>query len=196
MLLAATCVGCGGPSGPVCPTCAAAVDPVGPLDVAGVDAAWALLAYAGVGRELVRGLKFTNRRAAVGVLARAMAALVVAAGAEVVTWVPATPSHRRARGYDQAELLARRCAASLSVPARRLLVRRADRSQTGLDRRHRLTGPDLRSRRPVTGSVLVVDDVVTTGASLSTAAAVLRDAGADRVLALTLAAVDRAPCDR
>jgi predicted amidophosphoribosyltransferase len=188
VLLASTCVGCGGSTGPVCPTCAAAVDPVGPLEVDGVDAAWALLAYEGVGRELVRGLKFTNRRGAVGVLSRAMAGLVAGAGAEVATWVPATPSHRRARGYDQAELLARRCAAALAVPARRLLVRTGDRSQTGLDRRQRLTGPDLRARRAVTGTVLLVDDVVTTGASLATAAGVLRSAGADGVVAVTLAA--------
>ncbi len=188
MLLASTCVGCGGPTGPVCASCAASVDPVGPLEVEGVDRAWALLAYAGVGRELVRGLKFTNRRGAVGVLARAMAGLVAAAGAEVATWVPATPSHRRDRGYDQAELLARRCATSLAVPARCLLVRRGDRSQTGLDRRQRLAGPELAARRPVSGTVLVVDDVVTTGASLATAAGVLRDAGADRVLGLALAA--------
>jgi predicted amidophosphoribosyltransferase len=188
VLLASTCVGCNGPSGPVCVTCAAAVDPVGRLEVDGLDGVWALLAYEGVGRELVRGLKFTNRRGAVGVLARAMAGLVAAEAAEVATWVPATPAHRRARGYDQAELLARRCAAALAVPARRLLVRRGDRSQTGLDRRQRLAGPDLRARRPVTGTVLLVDDVVTTGASLATAAGALRAVGADRVLGLTLAA--------
>ena len=105
------------------------------MEVDGVDAAWALLAYEGVGRELVRGLKFTNRRAAVGVLARAMAELVVdRRGRGGHLGAGHAGRTAGARGYDQAELLARRCAATLAVPARRLLVRRGDRSQTGLDR--------------------------------------------------------------
>ncbi len=156
------------------------------MAVAGVDAAWALVAYDGVGRELVRSLKYANRRAAVGVLADAMADLVDRRPS-VVAWVPATPSRRRRRGFDQAELLARGCGRRLGVPARRLLGRAADRSQTGLDRDHRLAGPALRARRPARGTVLVVDDVVTTGASLGTAARVLRAAGADAVLGVALA---------
>ncbi len=187
MLLAAACVGCRDPSGPVCPACAAGLEPVGALVVDGLDGAWALVAYDGPGRDLVRALKYRNRRAAVGLLASAMARLVTEPPA-CVTWLPATPAHRRERGYDQAELLARRIGRDLAVPARRRLVRQSDRPQTGLDRAERLRGPDLRARRPATGTVLVVDDVVTTGASLRAAAAVLRDAGAERALGLALAA--------
>jgi predicted amidophosphoribosyltransferase len=161
--------------------------------VPGLDGVWALLAYAGPARALVRGLKYRNRRAALGRLADALGARLADVGPEVVTWVPAVPAHRRERGYDPGELLARRVARVLRVPARRLLVRRGDRPQTGQGRAARLAGPDLAVRRRVPARVLVVDDVVTTGGSLAAAARALREAGADRVHAAVLAATPGPP---
>jgi predicted amidophosphoribosyltransferase len=145
------------------------------------------MAYEGVAREVVRGLKFRNRRAALGRLADAAADLVDEP-VDLVTWVPAAPGHRRERGYDQAELLARRVAVRLRRPARRLLDRRSGPAQTGLGRARRLAGPDVGPRCATAGCVLVVDDVVTTGGSLAAAARALRSAGARRILGLGLAA--------
>lgn len=155
--------------------------------MAGLDRAWALLAYEGPGRRLVGGLKYANRRGALGVLGPAMAGLVDES-VDVVTWIPATPARRRRRGYDQAELLARRSARALAVPCRGLLTRPADRPQTGRDRSERLAGPRLSPRRRCPPRALLVDDVVTTGGSLRAGAAALRAAGAERVLGLALAA--------
>ncbi len=148
---------------------------------------WALMAYDGVARELIRGLKYTNRRGALGTLVRSAIALVDEEP-DVVTWVPADPGHRRERGYDQGQLLARRVGRELARPSRGLLIRERSGPQTGRDRQARLVGPALGARAPVRGTVLVVDDVMTTGGSLAAASRALRTAGAGRVLALVLAA--------
>src|SRR4051794_36349212 len=98
--------------------------------------------YEGVGRALVVGLKRRPRRAALAVLAPALATLVPAPLVDVVTWAPTSGARRRQRGYDQAELLARGVARALGVPCRRLL-RRTDRAgpQEGRTRAERLAGP-------------------------------------------------------
>jgi predicted amidophosphoribosyltransferase len=154
-----------------------------------VDAWVAAFRYAGAAREVVARVKYRDARAAVPWLARQMARAWQAADLApgVVTWAPTTPEHRRTRGFDPAELLARGTARQLRVPVRRLLVRRPGPPQTGLSARARAAGPRFDARPPVPPTVLVVDDVATTGATLASAAGALRAAGAARVLALTAA---------
>ncbi len=111
-------------------------------------------------------------------------------GVDVVTWVPASRQGARARGYDQGRVLARAVARGLGVPARRLLVRRPGPKRMGADRARRLAGPDLRCPVASPLRVVVVDDVLTTGASLAAAGWALRAAGAERITGLVVAAVD------
>ncbi|HEX9991703.1 MAG TPA: hypothetical protein VGB14_02120, partial [Acidimicrobiales bacterium] len=133
MLLPSTCPVCGAPGRAPCPSCAASLHRAPPLATPpGVDRVVALLAYEGVGRELVARTKYRNRRAALPWLAAAMAALVAGIDVDLVTWVPTTPARRRRRGFDQAELLARRVAARLRLPCRPLLHRLPGPAQTGL----------------------------------------------------------------
>jgi predicted amidophosphoribosyltransferase len=155
------------------------------------DGVVAAIGYEGVGRDIVTGLKYRNQRRAARVLAALLVQRLGPVDVDVVTWAPTGSGRRAARGFDQAELVARAVARRLGLPCRRLLFRVHGASQTGRSRAERLTGPVFvarptrRARR-----VLVVDDVVTTGATLRAAARALAVSGADHVV---LAAVGATP---
>jgi predicted amidophosphoribosyltransferase len=143
----------------------------------------AALSYTGAGRELVARLKYRNARAALPVLADAMAVLVDRTTIDVVTWAPTSAARRRERGFDQARLLARAVARRLHRPCRSLLARTPGPPQTGRPRAERVGGPNFTTTRNAPGRVLVVDDVVTTGATMIAAARALKAAGARQVQA-------------
>lgn len=105
--------------------------------------------------------------------------------------IPLHSSRLRNRGYNQSELLARPLRQRLTAPHPLHLIRAtATVQQVGLrraDRLHNLTNAFRWTGPPLTGRVLVVDDVVTTGATLMSAATTLRQHGATEVWAATLA---------
>jgi len=193
VLLPTTCPGCGARGPAPCPRCTAELRRAPALAVPpSLDTCTALLAYEGVGRELVARLKYRNARAAAGFLATAMAALVDPGDVDVVTWAPTTAARRRRRGFDQAALLARLVARRMGRPCRPLLVRPPGPPQTGrAGAARRLprgfeARTSARRRRP-RARVLLVDDVVTTGATMTAAARALRAAGATAVHGLAAA---------
>ncbi len=193
MLLPLVCPVCGALGSAPCPPCRAQLLPCPALrPPPAVDWCSALFAYEGVGREVVARLKYRNARSALPWLAAGMAGLVVdagrAGGVDVVTWAPTTGARRRARGFDQGRLLAEAVARKLRLPCRALLRRLPGPPQTGAGRAARIAGPRLALRLPTPpAQVLLVDDVVTTGATLAAAARALREGGATAVGAVTVA---------
>jgi len=188
MLLRKLCVICGSAGAAVCPTCAGGfVAPDVVTLPAGLDALTSVLRFDGTGRDLILALKYRNRRDGVALLASAMAATVDPCTIDAVTWAPTSPARRRQRGYDQAQLLAVAVARRLGRPCPRLLRRLPSAPQTGLDATHRRIGPSFRATSGARGRVLLVDDVVTTGATLAAGADALRRAGAAGVSGVTAA---------
>jgi predicted amidophosphoribosyltransferase len=146
-----------------------------------------LLAYDGAARDLVTALKYRGGRDAVRWSVAAMARLLVPPVGSVVTWAPTSAARRRERGFDQAELLARGLARAWRLPCPSTLRRVAGPPQTGRSAAERRQGPGFRPTRRVVGPVVLVDDVVTTGATLTAAARALLQAGATEINAVALA---------
>ena len=153
--------------------------------------------FSGPVRDAIHALKYRGERRLAAPLSAALAERWGRAGvgADLVTWVPVHPSRLRERGFDQAEELARGMAKRLRLPVERSLERqRRTQAQHALDLESRarnlagVFGVPTRARLRVQGRwIVVVDDVMTTGASLSGCAQVLNEAGAVAVSAITLA---------
>ena len=155
----------------------------------GLDTCRALLAYDPEVAAQVVALKNRDARALVTWFAAGLVPLVPSAPDLVVTWAPTSRSRSRQRGFDQAELLARAVARRARRPVRRLLSRRPGAAQSGRAAETRWEHPGFVPRRGAPPVVLLVDDVATTGATLSAAASALRRAGAEVVHGLVVARV-------
>jgi ComF family protein len=196
---------------PRCPGCALRLPWVAPTTTAGIvpspgrcgrclvhprrfDAARALGDYAAPLDAMVAALKFQSRldlgRAFGELLARRLGGADLPA--QAVVPLPLHPSRLRDRGYNQSEEIARALAATAGLPLWRDALQRAlaRPPQQGLTRRQRRANVRgvFRAPRPLPPvHLLLVDDVLTTGATLESAAAVLKAAGAARVSCLVVA---------
>ena len=205
LVLPRDCAGCTVPGRALCGRCAAALRRPAltcapPACVGALDPVVAAAAYDGAVRAVLLAHKEHGRLGLVRPLGRALAGAAAAAGAVPgsgvrLVPVPSVPVVVRARGHDHARRLARCAARQLGLRCLPALVhaREVD-DQAGLDapgRADNLAGA-LRARRPLTGlQVVVVDDLVTTGATLAEAARALTAAGADVRGAAVVAATAR-----
>lgn len=209
------CAGCGRGGAWYCAACRAQTLPVPPpacrrcgQTAAGGDcracavappvaaAVRAATRFEGPIRQAIHRLKYGNLTAVAPALAELLAAAYREAGwsVDLVVPVPLHPARRRQRGYNQAERLARPLAAALGLPLTPRALRRvrATADQIGLDaagRRANVAGAfAVAQPASVAGrTVLLVDDVATTGCTLDAGARALLDSGAAHVYALVLA---------
>lgn len=182
------------PAGPaLCDRCCSALEaaPGARLDADAIDGGFAALPYSGVGRRLVAALKFGRLRSAAE-LAAALIEARAPPGLLAGTLVPVPPSPLRLarRGFDPAREIALAMAARGGLPVADPLRRRDLRRQRGGGRERRMRSPPrIVAVEHAPSTAILIDDVVTTGATLDACARSLRGAGATRVRALALAAV-------
>lgn len=148
-------------------------------------------------RDSVRRYKFKGRRGYHKLYGRLVAQCVhdhLAGRYDLITWVPLSPNRKKERGYDQAFLLASAVALELGeVAVETLRKERNTDPQSGLTEDAQRRANVLGAYTPVDRSlvagkrVLIIDDVVTTGSTLSECARTLRTMGAEDVVCAALA---------
>jgi predicted amidophosphoribosyltransferase len=153
----------------------------------GIDRVWSSAPHEGVARSMVGALKFRRLLPVAEVMADRIHWLVPGhlLGGAVVP-VPAAPARLRRRGFDPAGELAAALAARLDADPVACLARHGSGHQVGRRRADRIGHPPrIEAIAESPRSVLLIDDVLTTGATLTSCAAALRQAGAKRVVAVT-----------
>lgn len=206
-LLPPACAGCGRFGLLLCDTCRGAFRPPSdPADrFAAPDAgtvigehvilAVAAFAYEGPLRKVLQRMKYAGAARLAAALADAslpaLRRLLAISGPATLVPVPLHPERERERGFNQAALLAHALSRGAGVPVQRLLVRgRATKKQHELDRAARLRNLAgafrvADGRRPPV--VIVVDDILTTSATMEVCAAAVRAAGCERAYGFAIA---------
>jgi ComF family protein len=210
VVLPPVCASCGGSGWPLCGACTDEVGVVTPpwcercgrpweepfrscvdCPPPAVDRARSPFLYEGALARAIRGMKFSGWHALGPHLAGGMAEV---AGdvlpADAVAWVSLSGRRRSRRGFDQAEVIARALAMRLDLPVvpllRRVRETGAQARRSGVDRQRAL-GDAFRAVDEAPRTVLLVDDVLTTGATAAACAETLKRAGAATVRLLTAA---------
>ncbi len=164
------------------------------------DKCYSVFNYDGDAKKLVFKLKYENGKWLAGYMAKYLSDLIVSRNInyDIVTFVPVCKKRKRSRGYNQAELLAEKVAHDMHTDCKSLLERiKTTPSQVKLDFKDRLENIKdafiVNLGENVKGKiVLIIDDVLTTGATLNECAKTLKKAGAKEVIGLTFANTPRA----
>lgn len=187
------CAACGRPCRPestLCNRCGrrlAAAEPLLGAGPPGLDRAWSSAPHEDVARSLVAALKFRRLLPVAGLMAERIQWLAPAHMLSgTVVPVPTAPARLRQRGFDPATEIAAALAERLDAPLDPCLFRRGSSRQVGRRRAERIGHPpQIGARAKAPPSVLLIDDVLTTGATLTACAKALRGSGAKRVVAVT-----------
>ena len=211
LLLPSRCVVCGVDGDPLCDTCGAALERLGaPLcERCGAPTAWpvqrcrecsgrriafararAAVAYDDSAKRLVGAWKERGQRTLAQIAAEIVDGVVPRPSAYTITFVPADHDRMLRRGHNPAQRLAVELGSRWELPVVGLLRRAPgvgpQRGLTLADRRRNVRGV-FRANGAAPSTVVLVDDVYTSGATVSSAASALRKAGARRVEVITFA---------
>lgn len=208
LLLPSACAGCGRYGELLCDKCRTSLTPAsraGDCFLA-ADGGWvvgesfevaaAAFAYHGPLRRALQRLKYVGARKVASPLAEAavpaLGRLVAISGRLPLTAIPLHPERERVRGYNQAALLADALGRATHLPRSDLVLRaRATTRQHHLDRAGRLRNLRgafaLASTARPPPAVILVDDILTTSATLDACASVLLEAGCEHVFGFTIA---------
>ncbi len=205
------CLGCGAEGSLLCSDCLSAL-PASPercyrchaasagaltcsgcLQVTQLRGLHAATIYGSVAKQLVWKLKFAGAQEAVRIMARHMVPGAPNDKQAVIVPVPTATTRIRQRGYDQAKLVARELSKQMHVPYVPCLTRTSQAHQVGANRQQRLHQLQSAFRVVHPGlihkaHILLVDDVITTGATLEAAANCLKTAGAQQIEAFVFCA--------
>ncbi len=200
MVFPARCALCGREGRLVCESCRQTfpqtLDPDACPKLSGIRATRAVWPYEGAVREIVRRYKYNGLRSLAPTLAEEMGRVLHewSPPVSLIVNVPAHPARLRERGFDQSEVLARELSRVADIPAVPALTRLGEaaaqaRSESASQRARNVRDAfHLDTPDSIRGAhILLIDDVLTTGATLTECARTLRRAGAARVHALTLA---------
>jgi predicted amidophosphoribosyltransferase len=192
-LIPALCAACGRgcrPGAVLCTRCGrrlAEAEPLAGRGASGLDRVWSSAPHEGVARDLISALKFRRLLPVAEVMAERIEWLApegLLSGAIVP--VPSTRLRSLGRGFDPAAEIAAALALRTGVPLRCVLSRADLGRQLGRRRAQRIgRPPHVRLRGEAPRSVLLIDDVLTTGATLSACTRALRGGGSIRVAAIT-----------
>ena len=208
LLIPPACAGCGRTGALLCNACLGRLEPpwraedrfvapdAGVVIGDALTLALAAFAYQGPMRRALAALKYTGASRLAPILARvalpALGTLTAISGPAKLVSVPVHSERQRVRGYNQAELIGRELAKRSGLPMVPLLERpRPTTKQHRLDRAGRLANLrgafEVRAGAPVPATVILVDDIITTTATLESCASVLREAGVSTVFGFAVA---------
>lgn len=156
-----------------------------------VDEIYVAGLYAGVLRDLIGVIKFNHQRHAVNLAAELLARRIFDADVkfDAIVPVPTSPPRIRQRGFDHTKELAKSLSINLGVGVQTPLYRQKFDRQVGQNREKRLLQAknQFKVNGKVRGNILLVDDVITTGATIAACSTLLKSAGAQKVYVSALA---------
>lgn len=188
------CLGCNTEGRLVCKECIVALPVVETKTLVSpyISSVTSVTSYKSTAKELLWKLKSSGAQEAAKIMAECMVRILPKDRESLIVPVPTASNRVRQRGYDQAKLIARQIARKARLPYLNCLVRSGYAHQVGAGREQRLrqleTAFRVKNLRNIQdANIVLVDDVVTTGASLEIAAKVLKEAGANDISAITFA---------